>query len=95
MSHPDPRLVAGTLVRLVGKPAQARRVIKSEWHSHQRVYVYIIETTAPTPFEPYWFAEQLEVVEWYDIREMCDGRRVRRRPVIGQPQGANTRTHRL
>ncbi len=31
----------------------------------------------------------------YDLREMCDRGGVRRRPIIGQPQGANTRTLRL
>jgi hypothetical protein len=25
-------------------------------------FVYVVETSAPPPFEPYWFAEQLEVV---------------------------------
>jgi hypothetical protein len=25
--------------------------------------VYIVETSAPPPFEPYWFADQLEIVD--------------------------------
>ncbi len=29
------------------------------------------------------------------MREKCARKRARRRPVMGQPQGANTRTHRL
>lgn len=58
--QPDPRFRPGTFVRLVGRPNRLRRVLRTEWHRHQQTYVYVIETSAPPPFEPYWFAESLE-----------------------------------
>jgi hypothetical protein len=60
--RPDPRLQPGTLVRFRGKPDRLRRVLKSEWHGHRQQFVYIVETSARPAFQPYWFAEQLEVV---------------------------------
>jgi len=48
-------------VRLIGRPARIRRVLKAEWHRHRQRFVYIVETSAPPPFEPYWFAEQLVI----------------------------------
>ncbi len=59
---PDPRFVVGASVRLRGKPELIRRVLAVEWHSIRREFSYIVETTAPLPFQPYWFAEQLLVV---------------------------------
>lgn len=58
---PDQRLDPGASIRLKGKPDRVRRVLKVEWHSHRYQYVYIVETSAPAPFEPYWFADQLEI----------------------------------
>ena len=60
---PDPQLALGTAVRLVGRPEQVRRVLRSEWHRHRQQFVYVVETSAPAPFEPYWFAGQLVVAE--------------------------------
>ena len=60
--HPDPRLQPGTAVRLKGKPDRVRHILKYKWHSIRYQYVYIVETDAEFGFEPYWFAEQLEVV---------------------------------
>lgn len=56
---PDMRLAPGTRVRLKGKPDRVRRVIMAVWHRHRRQFVYIVETSARRPFEPYWFADQL------------------------------------
>ena len=56
---PDMRLAPGTHVRLKGKPDRVRRVIKAVWHHYRRQFVYIVETSARRPFEPYWFADQL------------------------------------
>lgn len=61
--HPDPRFPVGTLVRLVARPERVRRVLRSEWHWHRQQFVFVIETSAPLPFEPYWFAGQLAVAE--------------------------------
>ena len=68
--RPEQHLAPGTRVRLKGRPDRVRRVLRTEWHSFRHVYVYIVETSAPerrsyrshTRF-PYWFADQLEVVE--------------------------------
>jgi hypothetical protein len=60
--RPDPRLRPGTRVRLKGKPERVRRVVRSEWHRHRSRFVYVVETSARPAFEPYWFADQLEVV---------------------------------
>ena len=59
--RPDPRLTPGTPVRVRSAPGRVRRVIRNEWHYYRQQFVYIVETSAPTPFEPYWFEEQLEV----------------------------------
>jgi hypothetical protein len=61
--RPDPRFAVGAAVRLRGKPASVRRVLGVEWHGIRREFSYIVETSAPTPFRPYWFAEQLVVAE--------------------------------
>lgn len=55
-----PGLQPGEAVRLKRKPQLARRVIKVQWHAHRYEYVYVIETSARPPFEPYWFLGQLE-----------------------------------
>jgi hypothetical protein len=49
-------------VRLRGKPEKIRRVLKSEWHRHRYEFVYVVETSAPQSFDPYWFIEQLKLV---------------------------------
>lgn len=54
-----PQLDVGAFVRLRGKPEQLRRVMKVEWHWHRYEFVYIVETSARSHFEPYWFYEQL------------------------------------
>lgn len=54
-----PLLAQGDLVRLRGKPDRARRVLRAEWHWHRHAFVYIVETNAPSHFEPYWFFEQM------------------------------------
>ena len=59
---PDPKLAPGTFVRLKGKPQHLRRVLGSEWHRIRYEFVYFVETSARSPFRPYWFANQLEVV---------------------------------
>ena len=59
--RPDPRLARGTVVRLVARPERIRRVVRAEWHRHRQQFVYVIETSARPPFEPYWFAGQLQV----------------------------------
>lgn len=56
----QPALQAGDVVRLKLKPDIARRVIKVQWHAHRYEYVYVIETSARSPFEPYWFLGQLK-----------------------------------
>jgi hypothetical protein len=61
--RPDPRFAPGTLVRLVARPDRIRRVLQSEWHWHRQQFVYIIETSAPPPFKPYWFVAQIAVAE--------------------------------
>lgn len=57
-----PALTIGTVVRLVGKPDRVRVIHAAEWHRHRRRYVYIVETSAPNGFTPYWFADQLTVL---------------------------------
>src|SRR5262245_25613272 len=59
--RPDAQLRPGAWVRLVGKPDRVRRVLKREWHRHRGRFVYVVETSARPAFEPYWFADQLEV----------------------------------
>lgn len=65
--HPRPgpadrqELQPGDVVRLKLKSELPRRVIRSEWHCHRYEFVYIIETSAQPPFEPYWFFDQLEI----------------------------------
>lgn len=59
---PDPRFGVGARVRLREKPALIRRVLAVEWHSYRWEFAYIVETTALSPFQPYWFAEQLIAV---------------------------------
>jgi hypothetical protein len=56
---PDPRFPVGAVVQLIARPDRNRRVIRTEWHWHRQEFVYVIETSAPPPFEPYWFAGQL------------------------------------
>jgi hypothetical protein len=56
-----PQLADGTLVRLTGRPGRQRRVLQSTWHWHRHGYVYVVETSARPPFEPYWFLDQLLV----------------------------------
>lgn len=58
-----PALEVGTQVLLKGKPDRTRRILESEWHAHRYEFVYIIETSAPDDFKPYWFLGQLEVVD--------------------------------
>jgi hypothetical protein len=60
--RPDPHVQPGALVRLKCKPERVRRVLKSEWHWHRQKFVYVVETSARPAFEPYWFADQLDVV---------------------------------
>lgn len=52
---PDPRLTVGTVVRLSGKPAKARKVLSVEWHRYRHRYVYEIEVSGFA----YWFSDQL------------------------------------
>lgn len=54
-----PRLSSGAIVRLRDKPDRLRRVVRTEWHRHRYEFVYVVETSAPRQFEPYWFYEQL------------------------------------
>jgi hypothetical protein len=56
---PDPRFPVGAAVRLVGRPERVRRVLRAEWHWHRQQFVFVVETSAPLPFAPYWFAGQL------------------------------------
>jgi hypothetical protein len=51
----------GDVVRLKGKPDRRRRVLEVEWHRHRYQYIYVIETSAPPTFSPYWFFDQLAV----------------------------------
>jgi hypothetical protein len=57
-----PSLDVGASVTLNGKPASIRRVLATEWHAHRYQFVYIVETSAPDNFRPYWFLAQLTVV---------------------------------
>lgn len=52
---PDPRLTVGTMVRLCGKPAKARKVLSVEWHWYRHRYVYEVEVSGCA----YWFTDQL------------------------------------
>ena len=58
-----PALAVDTVVILNGKPDRKRRILDSEWHWHRYEFVYIVETSAPDYFRPYWFAAQLSVVD--------------------------------
>lgn len=60
--QPDQNLLPGTAVRIKGKPDRPRQIVRYEWHWIRYQFVYVVETSAPFGFEPYWFAEQLEVV---------------------------------
>ncbi len=60
---PDPRFPPGAAVRLIGYPEPLRRVLRAEWDWHRQRYVFVVETSAPPPFEPYWFARQLAKAE--------------------------------
>jgi hypothetical protein len=55
----EPVYSVGELVRLVDKPDRVRQVLGIVWHAHCREYAYVIETSAPQAFRPYWFASQL------------------------------------
>jgi hypothetical protein len=44
---------------LRGKPAAVRRVLSVDWHATRREWAFVVETSAPGGFEPYWFAGQL------------------------------------
>jgi len=57
-----PALEVGIFVLLTGKPDRPRRVLSSEWHGHRYEFVYVVETSAPNNFKPYWFIAQLAVV---------------------------------
>jgi hypothetical protein len=62
----QPQLPIGTIVLLKGKPDRPRRVLAAEWHHFQHQFVYIIETRGQRkhpPFCPYWFLDQLEVID--------------------------------
>jgi hypothetical protein len=59
--QPDPRFPVGAVVRLLGNPARARKVLRVEWHAIRREYSYIVETSACDRFSPYWFSAQLEL----------------------------------
>lgn len=61
-SQTSQSVTIGDVVRLKLRPERLRRVIKSEWHRHRYEFVYIIETSARVPFEPYWFFAQLDTV---------------------------------
>jgi len=50
------------LVQLVDRPGRSRRVLAVAWHAHCRQYAYVVETSAPDGFRPYWFASQLALV---------------------------------
>lgn len=58
---PDQRPVfrEGDVVWLRGKPDRPRRVLAVEWHMHRYQFVYVVQTSAPSGFRPYWFAPQL------------------------------------
>jgi len=56
---PDARFPVGAVVRLVERPKRVRRVLRVEWHWYRQQFVFVIETSAPPQFEPYWFAAQL------------------------------------
>lgn len=62
--NPDPQALpkmhVGDLVHLKAKPDKGRKVLFVEWHFYRHEYVYIIETSAPLNFRPYWFFDQLE-----------------------------------
>jgi len=58
-----PSLDVGTVVLLTGKPDRPRRVLSAEWHGHRYEFVYVVETSAPDDFRPYWFLAQLTVVD--------------------------------
>lgn len=51
----DPRLTVGAMVRLCGKPAKARQVLRVEWHWYRHRYVYEVEVSGCA----YWFSDQL------------------------------------
>ncbi len=57
--EPHSALRPGALVRLAGKPERLRRVLRTTWHWNRTRFVYMVETSAPARFEPYWFADQL------------------------------------
>ena len=57
--RPDPRFPIGSAVRLVGRSGRVRRVLRAEWHWHRRQFVFMVKTSAPGGFRPYWFAGQL------------------------------------
>src|SRR5262249_3144494 len=57
-----PEFAKGKVVRLRGKPEKERRVLAVEWHRHRYEFVYVVETSAPSGFYPYWFGERLELV---------------------------------
>lgn len=57
--RPAPRLAVGAAVRLGGKPDLVRRVLAVEWHGTRRKISYILETSAPASFQPYWFTGQI------------------------------------
>lgn len=57
-----PKLSIGDKILLKRKPDKVRKVIGIEWHRHRYEYVYVIETSS-LYFEPYWFYEQLEVMQ--------------------------------
>ncbi|WP_146209622.1 hypothetical protein [Vitiosangium sp. GDMCC 1.1324] len=54
-----PALAVGDVVRLKGRPERVRCVLAMEWHWIRYEYVYVVETTAPGGFQPYWFKDQL------------------------------------
>lgn len=78
-----PVFVVGDLVRLLDRPEIPRQVLAIEWHALRHEFAYIVETSAPQGFQPYWFAAQLDLYQ---------GVTVPRYDSISQPTSAtNTR----
>ena len=57
-----PILKSGDVVQIKMKPELRREVIDSLWHRYRYQYVYVIETSSKG-FEPYWFFDQLQIVD--------------------------------
>ena len=59
----QPVLAVDSFITLNGKPERVRRVLAAKWHAHRYEFVYIVETSAPDHFQPYWFFGQLTIVD--------------------------------